>query len=98
MQCCLQGKSLSLICGALRWLEDSEKRDREKMELTLAGCDGTIDTEREGEDTSDGTCMAINRASHSTNTLLFGVSLRHFKDRSIHTNIIVCVCLNGRLK
>ena len=32
-----QGKSLSLICGALRWLEDSESRDRQRVEQTLAG-------------------------------------------------------------
>ena len=33
----LQGKSLSVICGALRWLVDSEQRDREAVERTLSG-------------------------------------------------------------
>ena len=32
-----QGKSLSLICGALRWLEDSESRDRQRVEQMLDG-------------------------------------------------------------
>lgn len=32
-----QGKSLSLICGALKWLVDSEQRDKERVEAVLAG-------------------------------------------------------------
>lgn len=34
---CAQGKSLSLICGALKWLTDCEQRDREREEQILAG-------------------------------------------------------------
>lgn len=33
----LQGKSLSLICSALRWLEDSERREQKRTEIVLAG-------------------------------------------------------------
>ena len=32
-----KGKSLSLICGALKWLVDSEERDKAKIEAVLAG-------------------------------------------------------------
>lgn len=32
-----QGKSLSLICGALKWLEDHEKKQRESFENMLSG-------------------------------------------------------------
>ena len=32
-----KGKSLSLICGALKWLVDSEKRDKAKIAAVLAG-------------------------------------------------------------
>ena len=32
----LQGKSLSLICGALRWLQDFEERERRELEALLA--------------------------------------------------------------
>ena len=32
-----KGKSLSLICGALRWLVDSEERDKARIEAVLAG-------------------------------------------------------------
>ena len=33
----LQGKSLSLICGALKWLADCEQRERERVDAILAG-------------------------------------------------------------
>ena len=33
----LKGKSLSLICGTLKWLVDSEERDKAKIEAVLAG-------------------------------------------------------------
>ena len=32
-----KGKSLSLICGALKWLVDSEEREKAKMEAVLSG-------------------------------------------------------------
>ena len=32
-----KGKSLSLICGALKWLVDSEERDKARIEAVLAG-------------------------------------------------------------
>ena len=32
-----KGKSLSLICGALKWLADSEERDKARIEAVLAG-------------------------------------------------------------
>ena len=33
----LKGKSLSLICGAVKWLLDSEEREKVKVEAVLAG-------------------------------------------------------------
>ena len=52
--CLLQGKSLSIICGALRWLEDCEQRERERVERVLAGCDdSTTDTHSAQEQESD---------------------------------------------
>ena len=33
----MKGKSLSLICGALKWLVDSEKRQKERNEAILSG-------------------------------------------------------------
>ena len=33
----MQGKSLSLICGALRWLLDHEEQERLKVEAVLSG-------------------------------------------------------------
>lgn len=36
--CCVeQGKSMSLICGALKWLKDSDERDKNEAEKILAG-------------------------------------------------------------
>lgn len=32
-----KGKSLSLICGALKWLVDSEEREKARIEAVLAG-------------------------------------------------------------
>ena len=32
-----KGKSLSLICGALKWLVDSEERKKVRIEAVLAG-------------------------------------------------------------
>ena len=32
----LQGKSLSLICGALTWLQDYEERQRRELEALLS--------------------------------------------------------------
>jgi hypothetical protein len=32
-----KGKSLSLICGALKWLVDGEERDKARIEAVLAG-------------------------------------------------------------
>ena len=56
--CCVQGKSLSVICGALRWLEDREQRDRESAERTLAGSDAH--TAGKQDNTDDGTvCMYV---------------------------------------
>lgn len=33
----MQGKSLSIICGALKWLVDREERDRAQLEAVLEG-------------------------------------------------------------
>lgn len=33
----MQGKSLSIICGAVRWLLDREERDREQLRAVLEG-------------------------------------------------------------
>ena len=33
----MQGKSLSLICGALKWLLDSEEREKAEAEQLLSG-------------------------------------------------------------
>lgn len=38
-----QGKSLSLICGALRWLQDHEQRKREELKAAIARLDSTKD-------------------------------------------------------
>lgn len=54
MYACIQGKSLSVICGALRWLEDSERRDRERVEQTLTGCDISTDAQGDSEQGSNG--------------------------------------------
>ena len=35
--CTLQGKSMSLICGALKWLKDSDERDKKEAEEVLTG-------------------------------------------------------------
>ena len=32
---CLQGKSLSLICGALKWLRDFQAKQKEEVESVL---------------------------------------------------------------
>ena len=57
----LQGKSLSVICGALRWLVDSEQRDREAVERTLSG--GTAGSGAAGqakEHGDDGAYVVLN--------------------------------------
>ena len=33
----MQGKSLSLICGALKWLTDFNQREKERIDAILAG-------------------------------------------------------------
>ena len=33
----MQGKSLSLICGALKWLVDHEEHHKKKLEAVLSG-------------------------------------------------------------
>ena len=36
--CCVeQGKSMSLICGALKWLKDSDERDKSEADNILTG-------------------------------------------------------------
>ena len=54
----IQGKSLSLICGALKWLVDNEQREKERIEAILSGEVPAISTDHEeGEkmkDTSSG--------------------------------------------
>jgi chromosome transmission fidelity protein 1 len=32
-----QGKSLSIICGALKWLIDRDEKDKEQLDAVLAG-------------------------------------------------------------
>ncbi|KAJ9588736.1 hypothetical protein L9F63_017971 [Diploptera punctata] len=44
------GKSLSLICGALRWLLDHEKRERQQLQNSIAELDTKKD-DNDGEDT-----------------------------------------------
>ena len=70
----LQGKSLSVICGAQRWLEDCEKRDREKVEKTLTGPHATTDTLSSKQQNCDNgiyictfrySCVYIRESVHS---------------------------------
>ena len=42
-----QGKSLSLICGALTWLKDHEERQRKEVQAIL---DDQNDTQKQGWD------------------------------------------------
>ena len=35
MYLCIQGKSLSLICGALKWLKDFQDRQKQELEALL---------------------------------------------------------------
>ena len=50
----MQGKSLSVICGSLRWLGDSERRDREAVERALAGDTTATSCGATGADKKDG--------------------------------------------
>ncbi|KAL3881003.1 hypothetical protein ACJMK2_033204 [Sinanodonta woodiana] len=47
------GKSLSLICGALRWLKDYQKRQQEELESLLAAA-GTSDRDKEWQQKANG--------------------------------------------
>ncbi|KAK3592699.1 hypothetical protein CHS0354_037835 [Potamilus streckersoni] len=47
------GKSLSLICGALRWLKDYQKRQQEELDSLLAAS-GTLDVEKENQQKANG--------------------------------------------
>jgi chromosome transmission fidelity protein 1 len=45
----LQGKSLSLICGALRWLLDHEERIRQQLKTAIAQLDSVKDCDSDGD-------------------------------------------------
>ena len=55
-----QGKSLSVICGALKWLVDCEERDRQREEQILSGNPSTSATSTQSkEDASTGIYLTL---------------------------------------